>query len=111
YHAADGTWAFVSAEDDASFAKLCAATGRADLASDARFKDVAARKEHAAALAAELEPVFMTKIADAWEQSLIAAGVGCVRADAYVTELGFNSEAIKDLRDRKVVWAEEPIYP
>jgi len=31
--------------------------------------------------------------------------------DALLAELGFNSEAISDLRARKVVWSEEAVYP
>ena len=170
YHAQDGQWAFISAEDDASFAKFAAAIGRPELATDARFATAAARGKNADALLATLEPVFLTKTADDWERVLISVGVGCVRADSYansgqfwlndpqpkangltpiahhvvlgdyqrwgpvvkfshnpghygggmlagehtdalLTELGFNGEAIADLRARKVVWSEEAIHP
>ncbi|MBM3141013.1 MAG: CoA transferase, partial [Chloroflexi bacterium] len=40
------------------------------------------RSEHDAALASELVALFRARDADAWERALIAAGVGCVRADA-----------------------------
>jgi crotonobetainyl-CoA:carnitine CoA-transferase CaiB-like acyl-CoA transferase len=170
YHAQDEQWAFLSAEDDASFARFCATAGRADLAGDARYANATARAQHADELTAALEPLFLTKTADAWEQTLIAANVGCVRADGYknsgqfwlndpqpkangltptahhlvmgdyqrwgpvvkfshnpghygggmlagehtdalLAELGFTSEAISDLRARKVVWSEEAVYP
>jgi crotonobetainyl-CoA:carnitine CoA-transferase CaiB-like acyl-CoA transferase len=82
YRSADG-WVFLAAEDDASWSALCAATGASGFAGDARFATAAARREHDAALSAELEVLFATRDADDWERLLIAAGVGCVRADAY----------------------------
>ena len=170
YHAADASWAFVSAEDDASFKQFCEVTGNAALASDARFATRDARVQNDAALVAALEPVFAGKHADAWEQDLSAAGVGCVRADGdpnsgsfflrdeqvkankldtkathlvmgeyqrwgpvvsfeknpgrygggmlagehtdqILGELGFDAEQITGLRDRGVVWSEEPVFP
>ncbi|MEX2374949.1 MAG: CoA transferase [Dehalococcoidia bacterium] len=82
YRAASG-WIMVSAESDEHFSKFCAATGRDDLAADARFKDVDARTANKDALTTELESVFAAKPAGEWEQVLIAAGVGCVEADKY----------------------------
>ncbi len=81
YETADG-WVLLSAESDAQFAAFCAVAGRGALGSDARFATSAARSQHADALAAELVTLFATKAADAWEASMAAAGVGCVRADA-----------------------------
>jgi len=81
YEAAEG-WVFLAAEEPGAFDRLCAAAGRDDLAHDPRFAGPAARSEHDAALASELVALFRARDADAWERALIAAGVGCVRADA-----------------------------
>ena len=81
YYSADGSWTFLSAEDDASFAAFAAASGNGPLASDVRFATAEARAQHADALTAALEPIFAGKHADAWEREMVAAGVGCVRAD------------------------------
>jgi crotonobetainyl-CoA:carnitine CoA-transferase CaiB-like acyl-CoA transferase len=60
---------------------LCAAlVDEADLAADARFGDKAARHSNDAALARELESVFASKPSQHWEDTLLAAGVGCVVA-------------------------------
>ena len=80
YRASEG-WVLLSAEADEAFTQLCEIAGQPGLAIDARFMDVAARAAHRAELAAALEPVFTTRTADEWELALIAAGVGCVRAD------------------------------
>ena len=40
------------------------------------------------ALSAELEPIFLTRTANAWEADLVAKGIACVRADA-ATHLAF----------------------
>jgi crotonobetainyl-CoA:carnitine CoA-transferase CaiB-like acyl-CoA transferase len=78
----DPRWVFLSAEDDDEFAKFCAVAGRDGLASDPRFARAADRATNAAALAAELEALFLTDAAPAWEERMVAAGVGCLMADA-----------------------------
>jgi crotonobetainyl-CoA:carnitine CoA-transferase CaiB-like acyl-CoA transferase len=80
YRAAEG-WVFLACLFDAEWQALCAATGRADLASDARFATADARRAHDGELAAELTMLFATRPADAWEPMLTAVHVACVRAD------------------------------
>jgi crotonobetainyl-CoA:carnitine CoA-transferase CaiB-like acyl-CoA transferase len=70
-------------QDETGWAALCVAAGRSELTSDPRFRDAAARVQHRVALADVLEGLFATRDADEWERLLIAAAVGCVRADGY----------------------------
>jgi crotonobetainyl-CoA:carnitine CoA-transferase CaiB-like acyl-CoA transferase len=80
YETADG-WVFLAAQSDEEFGVLCKAIGREDLAQDRRFADWPNRYANRTDLAAELEPVFLTRTADDWERILTAADLGCVRAD------------------------------
>ncbi len=81
YAAGDG-WVCLSLPDEAQWAAFCDATGGA-LASDARFRDAAARSQHADDLIAALTALLATRSADEWEQLLATRGIGCVRADGY----------------------------
>lgn len=59
YRTADGRWiALMMIESDRWWADLCRHLGRADLITDERFADAAARSEHYADCVAELEQVF-----------------------------------------------------
>jgi crotonobetainyl-CoA:carnitine CoA-transferase CaiB-like acyl-CoA transferase len=78
----DPHWVFLSAESDDEFARFCQVAGRQDLAGDPRFATAGAREQHRSELEAALEPVFRTRTARDWETSMLAAGVGCVTADA-----------------------------
>jgi crotonobetainyl-CoA:carnitine CoA-transferase CaiB-like acyl-CoA transferase len=80
YENPDPRWVMLTADDDAAFARLCAVAGRDDLAT--RFARAAARTEHGAELETLLADVFAARTAQDWESSLLAAGVGCVVADA-----------------------------
>ena len=90
YPAREG-WVFLAAPTEGEWARLCAALdgggaagapdADAPLAADARFAGAAAREAHAGALAEALARRFARRGADEWERALIAAGVGCVRAD------------------------------
>ena len=80
YEASDG-WVFLSVADDAEWTALVAATGDARLA-EAAFATSEGRAAEDERLVAILDEVFATRGADEWESLLIAAGVGCVRADA-----------------------------
>jgi crotonobetainyl-CoA:carnitine CoA-transferase CaiB-like acyl-CoA transferase len=75
-------WVFLAVEDDAQFARFCAVAGRDDIAADPRFSSRAARELNAAALEEVLEAVLRTRSARDWESVSVAAGVGCVVADA-----------------------------
>lgn len=77
--AGDDRWCAISVHDDAEFAALCAVIGRPELAADARFADMAARRANAAALDAAIA-AWMTKLApEAVEETLQQAGVPAAR--------------------------------
>jgi len=65
----------IAAANDGLFAKLCGVLGRADLLDDERFASNAARVEHRAELAAELEQALASRPADEWIELLTAEGV------------------------------------
>jgi crotonobetainyl-CoA:carnitine CoA-transferase CaiB-like acyl-CoA transferase len=75
-------WVFLAAESDEEFARFCKVADRADLARDPRFATREARAANDPVLVGLLEAVFRTRPAQDWETSLLAAGVGCVTADA-----------------------------
>ena len=75
-------WVFLAAVDDDEFARFCKVAKRDDIARDPRFTTRRGREENRPALEAALEAVFRTGTAHEWETSLLAAGVGCVMADA-----------------------------
>jgi crotonobetainyl-CoA:carnitine CoA-transferase CaiB-like acyl-CoA transferase len=78
-------WVLLSAPGERAWDALCETLPRSDLASDPRFATAEARAEHDEELVAELGDLFATQDADGWEQLLVPAGVGCVRADAVPT--------------------------
>ncbi|HJM75785.1 MAG TPA: CoA transferase [Dehalococcoidia bacterium] len=75
-------WVLLSAPGERAWDALCETLPRSDLASDPRFTTAEARAEHDEELVADLADVFATQAAEGWEQLLVPAGVGCVRADA-----------------------------
>jgi crotonobetainyl-CoA:carnitine CoA-transferase CaiB-like acyl-CoA transferase len=78
----DPRWVMLDARDDVAFARLCEVAGRDDLASDPRFATRPDRERCRADLEDELAEVLLTRSAHEWESRLLAAGVGCVVADA-----------------------------
>jgi crotonobetainyl-CoA:carnitine CoA-transferase CaiB-like acyl-CoA transferase len=84
----DPRWVFVSAVGDDEFARFCTVAGRHELPVDPRFATRAARARNRASLEALLAEVLRARPAAEWESSLLAAGVGCVQADA-VSHLAF----------------------
>jgi crotonobetainyl-CoA:carnitine CoA-transferase CaiB-like acyl-CoA transferase len=78
----DARWVFLTAIDDDAFTRFATTAGRPDLVADERFATRSAREEHRDALAHELETLFQSRPAAAWEADFVAAGVGCVVADA-----------------------------
>ncbi len=80
YETAEG-WVFLDARFDSEFATLVTAVDRADLTTDERFANWAARIANRNALADLLEPIFRTRTADDWETLLLARDIACVRAD------------------------------
>lgn len=63
--------------NDGQFARLVDVLGLPGLAADSRFATNAARVEHREELKAALEAVLSTQSADAWQESITAAGVPC----------------------------------
>lgn len=63
--------------NDAQFARLVEVLGLPALAADPRFGSNAARVAHRAELKALLEAALSTQSADAWQESITAAGVPC----------------------------------
>jgi crotonobetainyl-CoA:carnitine CoA-transferase CaiB-like acyl-CoA transferase len=95
YEASDRPFA-VAVGNDRLFARLCAAVGLPELASDERFATNGARVANVDALADSLEAVFRSEPAEHWVQTLRAASVpvGLINrvdeAFALATELGME---------------------
>lgn len=74
FEAADRPFA-VAVGNDRQFSALCAVIGQPALATDPRFASNPQRVTHREALLQALEPIFRTRLADAWVEALLAAGV------------------------------------
>lgn len=74
FEASDG-WLVVGCAKEKFWKRLAAAVDRPDLSEDPRFESFTTRKQHAAALIAELDEVFATKTAAEWLAILSDAGV------------------------------------
>jgi crotonobetainyl-CoA:carnitine CoA-transferase CaiB-like acyl-CoA transferase len=57
-------------QGDRYWAEFCGTVGRPELAEDARFADMAARRANAAACVAELDAVFATRTLNEWKEVL-----------------------------------------
>jgi len=107
YQASEG-WVFLACVVEREWGAFCIAANRADLLADARFASAAARTEHDAELAIEIENVFATREASLWEQRLTAAGVACVQAEG---DTGlFLEEHPQAAANRMVVEADSPRF-
>jgi crotonobetainyl-CoA:carnitine CoA-transferase CaiB-like acyl-CoA transferase len=80
YRARDG-WVFLACAGEEEWRALCRAIGCERLPADPRFATTATRHVHDEPLIAALAQAFRAHDADAWEATLLASGVGCVRAD------------------------------
>ena len=67
----------IAAGNDALFARLCQAVGRAELVTDRRFSTNRERVNHASELKTALEAALRTDSASHWVDLLTAAGVPC----------------------------------
>jgi CoA:oxalate CoA-transferase len=67
----------IAAGNDGLWAKLCAALGLADLATDARFKTNDLRNRNHGALRGALDPILGGKPTTAWIEILSNAGIPC----------------------------------
>jgi len=65
----------IAANKQEQFEALCRCSGRPELVADPRFAEREARKQHRAALTAELEKALAVNGAAYWERELNAAGV------------------------------------
>jgi crotonobetainyl-CoA:carnitine CoA-transferase CaiB-like acyl-CoA transferase len=74
FETADGNL-MVAAGNDALFAKLCAALGRADWSKDERFHTNHVRVQHRATLSAMLQEIFRTQPMAIWRERLDAANI------------------------------------
>jgi crotonobetainyl-CoA:carnitine CoA-transferase CaiB-like acyl-CoA transferase len=109
YRSAD-EWLYLAAPSAGDWTALCAAlVGEAELAADARFVDGAARDANDAALAEVLEEVFASKPAQHWEDTLLAAGVGCVVAHREPPESILQSAEFAGAADM-LVEVEHPTF-
>ena len=100
---------FLSAESDEEFRAFCEVAGRPELAADERFATAAGRNHNAAALSEALEEVFASRAAAQWESSLLAAGVGCVTADA-MSHFAFLFRDPQALANGTMVQTEHPSF-
>jgi crotonobetainyl-CoA:carnitine CoA-transferase CaiB-like acyl-CoA transferase len=109
YRAAD-EWIYLAAPSAGDWAELSAAlVGEAELATDARFADAGARQANDDALAEVLEAVFALKAAQHWEDTLLAAGVGCVVAHREPPERVLQSAEFAGAADM-LVDVEHPTF-
>ncbi len=76
FRAADG-WLTLAVATDRTFARLCEALGRTDMAEDERFATNPSRVGHSELLTAELTDVFASRPVDHWLELLAARGVPC----------------------------------
>ena len=77
FEAGDGRQLVVCAGHDQQFTAFAAVIGRPDLPGDPRFATPDARRVHADALIAEIEPAVRRRPAAAWLEALEAAHVPC----------------------------------
>jgi crotonobetainyl-CoA:carnitine CoA-transferase CaiB-like acyl-CoA transferase len=109
YQNPDSCWVFLSAEGDDEFRTFCDVAGRTDVADEERFATTAARDANAGALSEILGDVFRTRPAEDWETSLLAAGVGCVTADA-MSNFAFLFRDPQALANGIMVETEHPSF-
>jgi crotonobetainyl-CoA:carnitine CoA-transferase CaiB-like acyl-CoA transferase len=107
---AEDEWIYLAAPSAGEWVALCATLAdEADLATDARFTDEAARNVNDAALAQVLEGIFASKPAQHWEDTLLAADVGCVVAHREPPERVLQSAEFAGAADM-LVEVEHPTF-
>ena len=109
YRAAD-EWVYLAAPYPGEWDALCRAlSDEVDLAADRRFADEAARASNDAALAEVLEGLFASQPAQHWEDTLLAADVGCVVAHRDPPETVLQSAEFAGAADL-LVEVEHPTF-
>lgn len=74
FKCADGS-IMLTAGNDAQYARMCAAIGHPEMATDPRFTDGRTRIKHRVALSAALDAIFLTRTTTHWLDLLDRAGV------------------------------------
>ncbi len=77
-------WVFLACLFQDEWETFCRTVGREELPADDRFSTPELRKANDEALIAELSVIFAERTASEWEELLIEADIGCVRADEAV---------------------------
>ncbi len=77
-------WVFLGCLFQDEWEAFCHAVQRPDFITDGRFSTPEARQANDDALIGEISAIFGGRTADEWEELLIKADVGCVRADGSV---------------------------
>jgi crotonobetainyl-CoA:carnitine CoA-transferase CaiB-like acyl-CoA transferase len=125
FRTADGTWLAVTAEDQASWHRLCGALECVGLADDARFTDNRQRLRHRDELAALLAARFARESARALSFRLSRAAVthatvtaldswryhGQARANEWVVDLPMGEESVMCVEGRPWRFADNPLPP
>jgi crotonobetainyl-CoA:carnitine CoA-transferase CaiB-like acyl-CoA transferase len=75
-------WVFLGCLFQDEWETFCRTVQRGDLLADRRFATREARQANDAALSTEIAAIFAGRTAAEWEEVLIKADIGCVRADA-----------------------------
>jgi crotonobetainyl-CoA:carnitine CoA-transferase CaiB-like acyl-CoA transferase len=97
YPTADDGWVFLSAGKDSEWSRLRAAFGDDGTSlDDARFSSAASRRAHDDVLIDAIAQILATRTAPAWEQSLLAADVGCVEVNTTPPNRVFMTEFAQD---------------
>jgi crotonobetainyl-CoA:carnitine CoA-transferase CaiB-like acyl-CoA transferase len=74
-------WVFLGCLFQDEWETFCRTVQRGDLLADRRFATREARQAHDEALSTEIAAIFAGRTAAEWEEVLIKADIGCVRAD------------------------------
>jgi crotonobetainyl-CoA:carnitine CoA-transferase CaiB-like acyl-CoA transferase len=90
-------WIVVACAKEKFWRRLTAAIGRPELAEDARFRDFAARREHAEELRRILGQVFRSAPAGVWLDRLRSAGVPCAPVNTLEQALADPQTRARDL--------------
>ena len=83
YRCGEG-WVFLACLFQDEWESFCRTVQREDLLVDSRFATPEARQTNDEALTAEISAILAGRTADEWEELLIEADIGCVRADEAV---------------------------
>ena len=97
FKGADGLQVMLAANNERQFADLCRALGHEEWATDPRWAEPAARREHQDELRSLFEEAFRTRTAAEWEVLLDAAGVPASRVRSIGEVLREGQPAAREL--------------